>query len=73
LDDTSPTKEVINVGGFRIVTGRGYTQYRRAHYGPDFVDVFAEKYLTSRPNSEDHKLGFLTGPKAMKLYRKLLG
>ena len=48
------------------------SHFRRA-YGPDFLELFANRYMTSRRDrGERRKLKVITGPKAEKFYRKFV-
>ena len=45
----------------------------RRTYGPDFLELFANKYMTiRRDRGERRKLNIITGPQAEKVYRKFV-
>jgi hypothetical protein len=68
----SPDSEEIILGSkVRVITGTKYRKFCRAKYGPNLLDLFADKYL-SNPTTEGH-LAFITGPTAVRVYRGLLG
>jgi hypothetical protein len=69
---SAPRDEEINLGKLKVITGSKYRQYCRAKYGPNFVDLFAQKYLP-QPPTEAGRFEFITGPRAIRFYRNLLG
>ena len=65
----TPGDEEIDLGRLKVITGSKYRQYCRARYGPNYLDIFAQRYLSNPPTEG----GFFAGPKAVHFLRSLLG
>jgi hypothetical protein len=69
----SPESEEIVFGNLKVITGTKYRQFCRARYGPNVLDLFAERYLSNPTPGQGGRFEFITGPKAIWLFRNLLG
>jgi hypothetical protein len=66
--DTAPQTEAGQMALAVLKSGH----FRRT-YGPDFLELFANKYMMSRRDKgERRKLNVISGPKAEKFYRKFV-
>jgi hypothetical protein len=55
------------------VAGPSSHPHDQRTYGPDFLELFANKYMTTRrERGERRKLNIITGPQAENVYRRFV-